>query len=226
MLVVVLGSIEGRPQFIETLSLLQRMHPDLHVLIVGTDCTAYGSPRSGSARSDWSKNRSDLDFTGPLAWIFRPMIITVFCTLVLFTLPYRSLYFKLEPLGGYVFGCSIVASDTPPVREVITHESEGLLVDFFDTQSHAESISLLLTDPSLRSRLSVSARSKAESYSSERGLSTGRPCSPANWWIADKAAHVGCSTQIAQVPLAGSALSCTRRPLGGCGSGVPTGANG
>ena len=76
------------------------------------------------------------------------------------------------------FGCSIVASDTPPVREVITHESEGLLVDFFDSRSHAESISLLLTDPALRSRLSVSARFKAESYSSERGLSAWKALLP------------------------------------------------
>ena len=171
----------GYPQFIETLSLLQRIHPDMHVLIVGTDCTAYGSPRSdGISWSDWSKNRTDLDFTR-IHWLGSLQTDDYHCVLHIstvhfyLTVPFILSWSLLEAMS---FGCSIVASDTPPVREVITHESEGLLVDFFDTQSHAESISLLLTDPTLRSRLSGSARIKAESYSSERGLSAWKALLP------------------------------------------------
>ena len=41
-------------------------------------------------------------------------------------------------------GCSIVASDTPPVREVISHGENGLLVDFFSPEQQAEAIESLL----------------------------------------------------------------------------------
>jgi glycosyltransferase involved in cell wall biosynthesis len=37
-------------------------------------------------------------------------------------------------------GCLIVASDTTPVREVIEHGRNGLLVDFFDHQALAAAV--------------------------------------------------------------------------------------
>jgi glycosyltransferase involved in cell wall biosynthesis len=37
-------------------------------------------------------------------------------------------------------GCLIVGSRTPPVEEVIRHEENGLLVDFFDTSQIAAAV--------------------------------------------------------------------------------------
>ena len=110
-------------------------------------------------------------FKNSLPWILATVeyhcvlsISTVHCYL---TIPFILSWSFLEAMA---FSCAIVASSTPPVQEVMTHESEGLLVDFFDTRSHCESILRLLRDPSLRSRLSAAARQRALAYSSVRGL--------------------------------------------------------
>jgi glycosyltransferase involved in cell wall biosynthesis len=44
-------------------------------------------------------------------------------------------------------GCTVLASDTPPVREMITHERNGLLADFFDTDAFVSQALRVLDDP-------------------------------------------------------------------------------
>lgn len=42
------------------------------------------------------------------------------------------------PIGqSMAAGCAMVASNTPPVQEIIQHKTKGLLVDFFDSQQLA-----------------------------------------------------------------------------------------
>ena len=55
-------------------------------------------------------------------------------------------------------GCAIVASDTAPVREVIQHGDNGLLVDFFAAAALSQTISDLLDNPAERARLGANAR--------------------------------------------------------------------
>ncbi|MCX7669432.1 MAG: glycosyltransferase, partial [Anaerolineae bacterium] len=44
-------------------------------------------------------------------------------------------------------GATILASDTPPVREVIEHGRNGLLADFFDVDGLADRAASVLDDP-------------------------------------------------------------------------------
>ena len=67
-------------------------------------------------------------------------------------------------------GCSIVASDTPPVREVIRHKENGLLVDFFSPDQQAAAIESLLDSKERREALSEAAIKTADSYDCDRGL--------------------------------------------------------
>ena len=168
-----LEEYRGFPQFIEIVSLLQRHNPNVHVLIVGSDCTAYGSPRSdGISWSDWAKQRSDLDFSrlhflGSLQTVEYQCVLAISTVHSYLTIPFILSWSFLEAMA---FGCSIVASDTPPVQEVITHNRQGLLANFFDAKSHSESILRLLSDSSLRRRLSASARERVLAYSASQGL--------------------------------------------------------
>ena len=41
-------------------------------------------------------------------------------------------------------GCLVVGSRTAPVEEVITHEENGFLVDFFDTEEIGAAVDLAL----------------------------------------------------------------------------------
>ena len=52
----------------------------------------------------------------------------------------------------------MVASDTPPVQEVIEAGKEGLLVDFFDSDGLAARVDELLGNPDRRQYLGKRAR--------------------------------------------------------------------
>jgi glycosyltransferase involved in cell wall biosynthesis len=56
-------------------------------------------------------------------------------------------------------GCTIIASNTAPVKEVITHNYNGVLTDFFDYQELASKVSYLLDNPDDRGKLAQKARS-------------------------------------------------------------------
>jgi glycosyltransferase involved in cell wall biosynthesis len=57
--------------------------------------------------------------------------------------------------------CAIVASNTPPVKEVIQNNHNGVLVDFFDSKKLAESVVGLLKNPKKRQKLGQAARKYA-----------------------------------------------------------------
>ena len=44
-------------------------------------------------------------------------------------------------------GCTLLGSDTAPVREVIRHEENGLLADFFDVDGLTKQALRVLADP-------------------------------------------------------------------------------
>jgi glycosyltransferase involved in cell wall biosynthesis len=55
-------------------------------------------------------------------------------------------------------GCLLVASDTPPVREVIEDGVNGILVDFFSPQAIVEKIEDTLDHPDRMEILRINAR--------------------------------------------------------------------
>lgn len=70
------------------------------------------------------------------------------------------------PLSPYLIeamsaGCAVVAGDTEPVREAVTHGESGILVDYFDVPGVAASIASLLADAAMRTELGARARAVA-----------------------------------------------------------------
>ncbi|HMU86677.1 MAG TPA: glycosyltransferase, partial [Agitococcus sp.] len=62
-------------------------------------------------------------------------------------------------------GCTIVASDTPPLKEAIIEGKTGRLVNFFDKKALANTVSELLADKAQSDILSQNARQFAvENY--------------------------------------------------------------
>jgi glycosyltransferase involved in cell wall biosynthesis len=63
----------------------------------------------------------------------------------------------------------VLASDTAPVREVIRHEENGLLADFFDTEALAAQALKVLRDPGAYRSLGRAGRARIEErYSLEQ----------------------------------------------------------
>ena len=67
-------------------------------------------------------------------------------------------------------GCSIVASNTAPVIEVMEHERSGLLADFWNEDEQVAALHRFLNEPELRKRCAVEAQATASKYSAEEGL--------------------------------------------------------
>ena len=55
-------------------------------------------------------------------------------------------------------GCLLVASNTPPVKEVIKDQHNGLLVDFFDTDKITDTVSEVLANPDRYTEIRKNAR--------------------------------------------------------------------
>lgn len=137
----------GFPQFMEAVSLLQQRRPNLHVLIAGQDRVAYGKARPDKktyrehALETLDLDTSRIHFLGlvPLSTLRAMFRITK--AHVYLTVPFVLSWSMLEAMAA---GALVVGSDTAPVREVITDQENGLLVDFFSSEKIAECIESVL----------------------------------------------------------------------------------
>ena len=154
----------GFPQFMEAVSTLLKRRPNCHVVVVGTDTTVYGAVHpSGKTYKEIMMENFEYDlrrlhFTGPLPYVDYQRVLRASTVHVYLTYPYILSWSMIEALSC---GCTVVASQTPPVQEVIEHEVNGLLVDFFSPAALADEIERALGDAALRSRLGAAARETA-----------------------------------------------------------------
>ncbi len=128
----------GFPQFMEAVSKLQKERPNLHVVMLGNDRVAYGAKRKdGKSYKEWALDTYDYDMKRlhmpglqPLT-VFRDLM-RITSAHVYLTVPFVLSWSLMEAMST---GALIVGSDTEPVREVVTHDQNGQLVDFFDVDA-------------------------------------------------------------------------------------------
>ena len=163
----------GFPQAMKAISLLQAERPQLHALIVGSDVVAYGGSRSdGRTWGAWAKDEIPLDpqrthWLGALQTHQYHDVLAVSDVHLYLTVPFVLSWSLLEAMAA---GCALVSSATPPVEEVLEHNSSALLVDFFSPHKQAEALARLLDDSNLRSSLARGAMKRASAYQSANGL--------------------------------------------------------
>jgi glycosyltransferase involved in cell wall biosynthesis len=139
-----------------------RRRPNARIVIVGGDSVSYGAPpKEGSWRKiflDEVRDKIDMGrvhFVGKIAYSNFIQLLQVSRVHVYLTYPFVLSWSLLEAMS---MGCAILASNTEPVREVITHNKTGLLVDFFDQQGLVENLCSLLDDAEKRKQLGEAAR--------------------------------------------------------------------
>lgn len=151
----------GFPQFIEAVRLITEERPECHVVIVGADRVAYGKALSnGKTYKETMLEKVPLDmarihFTGLLYKQDYLKVLQASTVHVYLTRPFVLSWSMLEAMSA---GCIIVASQTPPVTEVIKDEFNGLHVDFFSPQTIAAKVVDVLNNPNRFSKLRVQAR--------------------------------------------------------------------
>ena len=129
------------------------------------------------------------------------------------SVPFVLCWSLLEAMAS---GCCIVASDTPPVREVLSHGESAVLVDFFSPEQQASAVNELLTSKQKRRSLSDAAREASKAYDSKKGLEAWMALMSVN--SNQTAQRPGSSTDVGVYILCRMPELCgTRRPHGGCG---------
>ncbi len=159
----------GYHSFMRALPEVLAARPGAHVLIVGNEGQSYGgSP--GDAVSwkqkflDEVRDRLDLDrvhFLGRVPYAQYVKILQVSAVHAYLTYPFVLGWSLMEAMAA---GCAIVASDTGPVREMITDGQRGRLVDFFDISGWSRALTEALADPGSFTRMRVAARQHIVSH--------------------------------------------------------------
>lgn len=142
----------GYHQFMRTLPEIQRLRPHAYTLIVGGDETSYGAKPPGGVTwrqkfLDEVKDQLDMSrviFVGKLPYPVFLQVLQVSACHVYLTYPFVLSWSCVEAMSA---GALVVGSNTQPVRELIAHGRNGMLVDFFDSQALAQTVTDVLTHP-------------------------------------------------------------------------------
>ncbi len=149
--------------FMRSLPRILRERPEARILIVGGNDVSYGgkSQHPGGLRAemeaevgknlDWDR----VHFLGNIPYpLYQKMIQLSRCHIYL-TMPFVLSWSLLESMS---MGATIVAADVAPVREAITHNETGLLVDFFDPDAVAAQVVKVLANPQDYAHIGKAAR--------------------------------------------------------------------
>jgi glycosyltransferase involved in cell wall biosynthesis len=163
----------GFHSFMRALPQILKQHPTCQVLIVGGDAVSYGSaPKDApSWRSKLlAEHPLDLNrvhFLGKVPFAVYKQVLQVSAAHVYLTYPFVLSWSLLEAMAS---GCLIIGSDTAPLREVIQHGHNGLLVDFFDSGKIAETVLASLDSPEQGRGIRARAQNSASAYGLDVGV--------------------------------------------------------
>ena len=142
---------------------IQRRRPNAMVVIVGGDDVSYGA--RAPAGKTWKqifleevRDRIDIErvrFVGKLPYDTYLQLIQVSACHVYLTYPFVLSWSCIEAMSA---GGLLVASDTQPVREVVEHGRNGLLVDFHDPAALARTVVNVLENRDSLAPLRAQAR--------------------------------------------------------------------
>ena len=154
----------GFPEFIEAIAYIQERRPNCHVVVVGSERVCYGkSLPNGKTYKEEMLAKIPLDlsrvhFVGSLPYGLYLKVIQASDVHIYLTRPFVLSWSMIESLST---GCLIVGSDTAPVREVIEHGENGLLVDFFSPKQIADCVDQVLDHPTRMAEIRTKARQTA-----------------------------------------------------------------
>lgn len=153
----------GFHTFMRTLPALLRARPSAQVLIVGGDEVSYGRPLAQGqtyrqkymAEVGESLDMERVHFVGKIPYPVFLNMLQISAVHVYLTYPFVLSWSLLEAMSA---GCAIVGSSTPPVTEVMRHEENGLLVDFFSPDQIVAAIERVLQHPDRMADMRARAR--------------------------------------------------------------------
>lgn len=166
--------MRGFPEFIQELPAILSKHIGLNIEIAGEDRICYGGipPKEGSF-GRWAEKilekwiiEGRVRFVGRLepseyeSWLKRSWIH------VHLTRPFVASWSLVEAMAS---GCSIIASDTSPVKEFLD-DTNSVLIDHRNQGWLSEPVDMLLKSKELRFELSKNAENQSKNWSEKVSL--------------------------------------------------------
>lgn len=161
--------------FMRALPQLLKDNPQAHIIIVGGNDVSYGSkPKDGA---NWktkmlkenpikAEDQARVHFLGKVPYHIYRKILQISSAHIYLTYPFVLSWSCLEALAT---SCIIIGSNTPPVQEVINHNRNGLLVDFFDPKKLADQVTEVVHNQEKYLHLRENAQQSAQTYSVAKG---------------------------------------------------------
>jgi glycosyltransferase involved in cell wall biosynthesis len=103
-------------------------------------------------------NWDNVHFTGKLLYGQYRNVLQVSSAHIYLTYPFVLSWSLVEAMS---VGCTLITSDTAPLQEVIEDNVNGLMVDFFNIEQIANTVSDVLDSPEQYRHLGQAARDKA-----------------------------------------------------------------
>ena len=147
-----LEALRGFDIFMQVAKRISEARKDVVFVVVGADRTQYGNElqqlRTPTfARHVLSQDHYDLSrfiFTGQ---ILEEQLVEILSQSDLHIYLSTPMMLSWSLFDALACGCTVLASDTEPVREVIRHEKNGLLADFYDVDELTRQALRVLDDP-------------------------------------------------------------------------------
>jgi len=145
-------SIRGFDIFMKVAKRLCEMRSDVIFVCVGDDEIHYGPDKRFTQGKSFrehvlAQDNYDLSrfiFTGRISREELARILSVSDLHIYLTVPF---VLSWSCMNALTCGCTVLGSATPPVQEVIQHEENGLLADFYDVDRFVELANKVLDDP-------------------------------------------------------------------------------
>jgi glycosyltransferase involved in cell wall biosynthesis len=150
----------GIETLLRAVALLCRRRQDCQFVIAGGDGISYGAPSLGQncrqrLSAELGLDSERVHFVGHLPYRDYLSLLQVSSAHVYLTVPFVLSWSMLEAMAA---GCVVIGSDTAPVREVLRHGHNGLLVDFFSPDDVAATVNHVLENPARVQSLGQQAR--------------------------------------------------------------------
>lgn len=145
-------AIRGFDIFMKFAKALYTRRSDVRFIVIGKDRVCYGGDlkrTAGKSFKEWvmSQDRYDESKFAFIGSVPPPVLAEFFSITDLHVYLTAPFVLSWSLINALSCGATVLASDTPPVREVIEHGKTGLLCDFFDYEAMAEQASKVLDDP-------------------------------------------------------------------------------
>lgn len=133
--------------FMRAAELICKQRPKTHIIIIGGDEVSYGStlPDGQTYRQKMLQevglDMTRVHFLGQVPYQRYLQALQVSSAHIYLTVPFVLSWSMMEAMAAQ---CTIIASNTPPVTELIRNGENGLLVDFFSPEQIADQVSRVL----------------------------------------------------------------------------------